>query len=89
MAHADTLKIFEILRAKFDEPEAKVIASAVEIALETNNSSLLNEVATKDDLRKLEIKVEQLKAELIKWMFLFWLGQFASITAVLFLFFKR
>ncbi|PKN00587.1 MAG: hypothetical protein CVU78_00495 [Elusimicrobia bacterium HGW-Elusimicrobia-2] len=89
MAYANTLKIFEALRPVFDEPKSKAIASAVESALETNNSSLLNEIATKDDLRKLEIKMEQVRTEIIKWMFIFWIGQFASITAVLFLFFKK
>ena len=89
MAYADTLKVFGVLRKKFDEASAEAIATAVETALETNNSELLKTVATKDDLRKLEIKMEQVKSELIKWMFIFWIGQFASITAVLFLFFKR
>jgi len=93
MAYADTLKIFEILRRKFDEPEAKTIASAVESALETNNAALFDKVATKGDLAELKAATKtdlaELKAEIIKWMFLFWLGQFASITAVLFLFFKR
>lgn len=81
MAYTSTLKVFEILREKFDETEAKVITSAVETALETNNSSLLEVIATKTDLANL-------RAELIKWMFIFWVGQFASITAILFVFFK-
>jgi len=89
MAHADTLKVFGVLRKKFDEASSEAIATAVETALETNNAAMLDKVATKDDLRKLEIKIEQVKSELIKWMFIFWIGQFASITTVLFLFFKR
>ena len=82
MAYTDTLKVFGVLRKKFDEASAEAIATAVETALETNNSALLDKVATKVDL-------SELKAELIKWMFIFWIGQFASITTVLFLFFKR
>ena len=93
MAYADTLKIFEVLRQKFDESQSKTIATAVEIALETHNDELFKTVATKGDLAELkgELRVEmrEMKAELIKWMFIFWLGQFASITTVLFLFFKR
>ncbi|OIO73041.1 MAG: hypothetical protein AUJ85_09020 [Elusimicrobia bacterium CG1_02_37_114] len=89
MAYADTLKVFGVLRKKFDEASSEAIATAVETALETNNAAMLDKVATKDDLRKLEIKIEQVKSELIKWMFIFWIGQFASITTVLFLFFKR
>jgi len=81
MAYANTLKVFEALRPAFDEKQATKISEAVEIALETNNSALLDKVATKVDLA-------EMKAEIIKWMFIFWIGQFASITAVLFLFFK-
>jgi len=82
MSYANTLKMFEILRQKFNEPEARVITSAVEKAIDTNNLKLLENVATKTDLANL-------KSELIKWMFIFWVGQFASITTVLFLFFKK
>ncbi len=82
MAHTNTLKVFETLRSAFDEK----IAEAVETALETNNADLLKEVATKRDLA-------ETKAEIIKWMFIFWIGQFASIvgvlTANLFAFFKK
>ena len=93
MAYADTLKVFEVLRQKFDEPEARTIASAVETALETNNSALLDKVATKEDLANLRIELRETKSEIIKWMFIFWIGQFASIvgvlSAILFAFFRK
>ena len=97
MAYAASLKIFEILRLKFDEPQAKTIASAVETAvetaLETNNSELFKTVATKKDISDIRVEMREMKAELIKWMFIFWIGQFASVvgvlTAILFAFFKR
>lgn len=38
-------------------------------------------LATKEDLANL-------KADIIKWMFLFWVGQLASLVAVLQIFFK-
>jgi len=54
--------------------------------LETNNETLFGKVATKED-------IANAKAEIIKWMFIFWIGQFASIvgiiTAILFAFFKK
>ena len=89
MAYADTLKVFGVLRKKFDEASSEAIATAVETALETNNAELFKTVSTKEDIHRLEILISENKAEIIKWMFIFWLGQFASITTVLFLFFKR
>ena len=46
-----------------------------------------------EEITRLEKKIESTRADLIKWMFIFWIGQFASIvgilTAILFAFFKR
>lgn len=86
MAYINTLKVFETLRSVFDEKQAARIAEAVETVLETSHAALLEEVATKKDLAGT-------KAEIIKWMFIFWIGQFASVvgvlTAILFAFFRK
>ena len=90
MAYANTLKVFEVLRPAFDEKQATKISEAIESALETNNSALFTDMVTKAELAK---QLAETKAELIKWMFIFWVGQFASIvgvlTVILFSFFKR
>ena len=90
MAYANTLKVFELLRPVFDEKQATKISEAIESALETNNSALFTDMVTKAELAK---QLAETKAELIKWMFIFWVGQFASIvgvlTVILFSFFKR
>ena len=43
-------------------------------------------LATKEDLAKLEIKVVTMisdtRTEIIKWMFIFWIGQLASFIAI-------
>ncbi len=74
------------MRSVFDEKQATKLAEAVETALETSNATLLEKIATKSDLA-------ETKAEIIKWMFIFWIGQFASIvgvlTAILFAFFRK
>ena len=86
MAYTNTLKVFETLRSVFDEKQATKIAEAVETALETSNATVLEKIATKSDLA-------ETKAEIIKWMFIFCIGQFASIvgvlTAILFAFFRK
>lgn len=46
-----------------------------------------------EEIAKLEVKMSQMETKLIKWMFIFWIGQFAAIvgtlTAILFAFFER
>ena len=42
-----------------------------------------------EEIAKLDKKISETKAELIKWMFIFWAGQIIVLVAVLSLFFKR
>ena len=36
----------------------------------------------------LDVKIERVQANLIKWMFIFWVGQIGVLTGILFAFFK-
>ncbi len=42
-----------------------------------------------EEIAKLDKKISETKAELIKWMFIFWAGQIIVLVAILSLFFKR
>lgn len=91
------IKILEILEQQLEPVKAKSVAKAIEQAIEENNKELREFLATKEDLAKFQAatkeEIANLKAELIKWMFIFWIGQFASIvgvlTAILFAFFRK
>jgi len=39
-------------------------------------------------LAKLDVKIERVRADLIKWMFIFWVGQVGVLIGILFAFFK-
>jgi len=39
-------------------------------------------------LAKLDVKIERIRADLIKWMFIFWVGQVGVLIGILFAFFK-
>ncbi|MEI6580364.1 MAG: hypothetical protein WCN92_13010, partial [Eubacteriales bacterium] len=45
-------------------------------------------LATKKDISILEIKIEKTKADIIKWMFIFWAGQTSIMIGILALFLK-
>jgi len=77
MAIVNTLKIYEILKGRLAEPEAKIITEAIEKSFEEAKEIL----ATKEDLARLETR-------LIRWMFIFWVGQIGVILSVLFAFFR-
>jgi len=41
-----------------------------------------------EEITKLDNKIEHTRADIIKWMFIFWVGQVTVITGLLFAFFK-
>lgn len=94
--------MYEMLSEKVDEKTARAVSEAIEYALEENEMHQLNVLATKQDLRGLEVrfttemaelrvelndKISASKTEMIRWMFLFWIGQVA-VMAALFAYFK-
>lgn len=73
----DTLKIYEILSADLPETQAKTITKAINTAIEADAERKKETLATKEDLANV-------KAELIKWMFIFWLGQIGVLSGIIF-----
>ncbi len=80
------IQLFQILKQKLGEKEAEALVEFVDSKLKENNESNLKVLATKEDIANLreEMKVEiaNTKAELIKWMFIFWIGQLAAFIGI-------
>ena len=76
-----TTKILSILEAaQIEPPKARAIAESLELAFREQEDDLTKRLMTKQD-------GADIKAEIIKWMFLFWLGQIAVLIAAAKLFF--
>ncbi len=94
-----TLDLFQILQAKLGQNEAKALVEFVESEVQLNLKQEMNSFATGDDIRNLrgdmhaeihnlDIKIEKMRADLIKWMFVFWMGQISVTVAVVMLVLK-
>lgn len=87
-----SIDLFNILKIRIGENEAKALVEFIGIQVKENMEEGLNSYSTKADLReeihKLEIKIEQVRSDLVKWMFIFWAGQTGLIIVLLKLFFK-
>ena len=78
-----TVKILSILEAaSIESPKARAIAESIEVALPENESDLTKTLMTKEDGAKLRVEIAESKTEVIKWMFLFWIGQMAATAAI-------
>ena len=83
-----TVKILSILEAaSIEPPRARAIAESIEVALREQEEDLTKRLMTKEDganLRsELSTKIAESKTEVIKWMFLFWIGQMATTAALI------
>ncbi len=87
----DSLKVYEIsTAAKISELQAKVIAHAIKQAesdVAQDVRSVLDErlahFATKADLGVLRTEMAEMKAELLRGMFIFWLGQVVATIGII------
>ncbi|MDR4509452.1 MAG: CCDC90 family protein [Candidatus Brocadiaceae bacterium] len=73
------------------EMKIESVRADLEIKIESVKADL--EIKIESVRADLEKKIESVRTDLIKWMFIFWIGQFASIvgvlTAILFAFFRK
>jgi hypothetical protein len=81
------LKVYEIFKTRFSEPEAAAILEYIDEKTEKKYEEKKDILATKEDISKLreELRVEmrEIKADMIKWMFIFWIGQLVAMIAII------
>jgi hypothetical protein len=83
-----TIDLYNILRSKIGESEAKTLVEFVEQKVQSQLKEEMNSFATKDDIHLLELKIEKVRSDLIKWMFIFWAGQTSITIAIIMLVLK-
>ena len=98
-----TIKLFEILKTRFNDEEARFVVeeiekieATVEAKVEKAFDQKKDVLATKFDISNLKEEIEKVRteiassrADMIKWMFIFWIGQLASFIAIAKFFFHQ
>ena len=69
------IELYEVLKAPLGESGAKTLVNFVESKVEHGFQQKMEIIATKQDLA-------ETKAEIIKWMFIFLVGQAAAIISI-------
>ena len=82
--NTQTLNVYEIFKKSLSEDEAKEIIAYIDdsrdIAITSAVNRKIEHLATKEDLAK---QIGDLKAETVKWMFIFWAGLFLPLIALI------
>ena len=89
------IAIPSILKEKFGEVVAQALVDLLNQVEDRAKDRTIEAVEERferrlaEEIGTLRVELHSIRAELIKWMFIFWVGQVATITAILFAFFKR
>lgn len=83
------IQLFQILKEKVGEEQAKTLAEYVETKIEKQFDLKKDVLATKQDISDLKLEMANHKSEMIKWMFLFWIGQVIVMITIIVLIIKK
>lgn len=83
------------LRHRLGEDGADALVALINAASDHNKADVLAFVEEKFERRlsqevaKLDVRISELRADLVRWMFIFWVAQLGAILATLFAFFRK
>ena len=94
------IQLFQILKQKMGEQEAEALVTFVDNKIRDNDEVNLKVLATKEDIYlvkediaklegRLDAKISDVKSEIIKWMFIFWIGQVAVTFGLIIVYLKK
>ena len=97
LSSEQSFRLYEIVRRYFqNENDARAFITEIENVINQKFDAEKDRLATKDDIQRLElkigaleVKIAEVKADIIKWMFIFWLGQIGATIGIILLFVKR
>jgi len=89
MASVSITKLYSLLSEKIGKETAEDLVNFIDVKIKDEFEEKSSTLATKEDVSKLETKMAENKVEMIKWMFIFWIGQIAATFGFILLFLKK
>ena len=89
MSSISITKLYDLLTAKVGREAAENLTTFIEEKIKVEMESKLSILATKEDIGKVRQEASENKAELLRWMFIFWVGQMATTYGFILLFLKK
>ena len=85
----ETARLYKLLSEKLGVDTAEAMFKYIDNRTERSVEATIKTLATKDDIANVRKEISEAKADTIKWMFIFWIGQIATILGIIFVFFKK
>jgi hypothetical protein len=92
----ETARLYKLLSDKLGSDTTEAMFKYIDNKTERSVEATIKTLATKDDLQLVKDEISNVrreagenKADTIKWMFIFWIGQLGAMLAITFLFLKK
>jgi hypothetical protein len=85
----ETARLYKLLTEKLGSDTAEAMFKYIDNKTERSVEATIKTLATKDDLAKVKYDLSNRIGDMIKWMFIFWVGQVGATLAIVFLFLKK
>lgn len=89
MSTVSLTKLYDLLSEKVGKETAENLTQYIENKIKEEFQDSSKSLATKQDIADLTEKITNTKAEMIKWMFIFWIGQVAVTFGFILLFLRN
>ncbi|MGY3215483.1 hypothetical protein [Mucilaginibacter sp. HD30] len=85
----ETARLYQLLSDKLGNETTEAMFKYIDNKTERSVEATIKSLATKDDLAKVKYDLSKEIGNSIKWMFVFWIGQFSATVAVIMLILKK
>ena len=82
-------KLYDLLSDRVGKEAAENLTIFIEQKINTELENKTQIFAIREDISNLKSQIEQSKADIIKWMFIFWIGQVVATFGFILLFLKK
>jgi hypothetical protein len=85
----ETARLYKLLSEKLGNDTTEAMFKYIDSKTERSVEATIQTLATKDDIANVRREIGEVKVDMIKWMFIFWIGQVAAMLGILLLFLKK
>jgi hypothetical protein len=85
----ETALLYKLLSEKLGNDTTEAMFKYIDNKTERSVEATIKTLATKDDIAKVNFDLSNRIGDMIKWMFIFWVGQVGATLAIIFLFLKK
>jgi len=85
----ETARLYKLLSDKLGSDTTEAMFKYIDSKTERSVEATVKTLATKEDIANVRKEASETRAEMIKWMFIFWASQFAVLLSVFFMILKK